>query len=116
MSGNRAATSGTMTRGSLTTVAQAKLGFSRRESKVLIDDMLDIIADFLVDEGDAKISSFGRFQVRSKRAREGRNPRTGERVAIAPRRVVSFRPSPSVRARIREKSSAISSDSTFSSE
>ena len=96
-----AATSRTVTRGSLTTVAQAKLGFSRRESKLLIDDIIDILADFLVQQGDAKISSFGRFQVRSKRAREGRNPKTGERVPIAPRRVVSFRPSLSVRARIR---------------
>ena len=97
----RAATHDTVTRGTLTTVAQAKLGFSRRESKLLIDDIIDILSDFLVDQGDAKISSFGRFQVRSKRAREGRNPKTGEPVPIAPRKVVSFRPSLSVRARIR---------------
>ncbi len=101
MSEKRTATDSTVTRGVLTAVAQAKLGFSRRESKVLIDDMLDILSEFLVSEGEAKISSFGKFQVRNKRAREGRNPKTGERVPIAPRKVVSFRPSSVVRARIR---------------
>ncbi len=101
MTEKRAATTSTVTRDSLTTVAQEKLGFSRRESKVLIDDMLDILSNFLAAQGEAKLSSFGRFQVRHKRAREGRNPKTGESVPIAPRKVVSFRPSPSLRARIR---------------
>ena len=47
-----------------------------------------------------KLSRFGNFVVRSKAAREGRNPKTGEEATIAPRRVVTFRPSPMLKARV----------------
>ena len=47
-----------------------------------------------------KLHTFGSFQVRSKRERVGRNPRTGVQVAIEPRRVVTFKPSPQMRETI----------------
>ena len=48
----------------------------------------------VLQKGDAvKIAGFGNFVVRSKGARKGRNPRTGEEIGITPRRVVTFRPS-----------------------
>ena len=49
-----------------------------------------------------KISSFGRFTVRDKAPRTGRNPKTGESAPIPPRRVVVFRPSPKLKGRIDE--------------
>jgi integration host factor subunit alpha len=60
-------------------------------------DMVEYILDILksgLQNGEAiKIAGFGNFIVRSKRERKGRNPRTGEEIAITPRRVVTFRPS-----------------------
>jgi integration host factor subunit alpha len=48
----------------------------------------------VLQKGEAvKIAGFGNFVVRSKRARKGRNPKTGQEIGITPRRVVTFRPS-----------------------
>ena len=55
--------------------------------------ILDILKDGLKKGEAIKIAGFGNFVVRSKRERKGRNPRTGEEIAITPRRVVTFRPS-----------------------
>ena len=90
-----------VTRSSLAFAAHRRLGFSQSESRRLVDDVFAILSDFLVEQGRAKVSSFGSFSVRSKVARVGRNPRTGEVVPIAPRRVVSFRPSSALRERLR---------------
>ena len=60
-------------------------------------DIVELVLNLLkgvLQKGDAvKIAGFGNFVVRSKGARNGRNPRTGEEIGITPRRVVTFRPS-----------------------
>jgi integration host factor subunit alpha len=61
---------------------------------------LDHISDALVKGEQVKISSFGTFSVRSKSARVGRNPKTGEEVPINPRRVLTFRPSHLMKDRV----------------
>ena len=58
------------------------------------------MSDSLVEGGQVKISSFGTFSVRSKTARVGRNPKTGEEVPILPRRVLTFRPSHLMKDRV----------------
>ena len=89
------------TRNSLALAAQRRLGFSQSESRRLVDDIFATLSDFLLEHGRAKVSSFGSFSVRRKVARVGRNPRTGEVVPIAPRRVVSFRASTALRERLK---------------
>jgi integration host factor subunit alpha len=59
--------------------------------------MLELMQDALVDGDPVKLSRFGNFNVRAKRQRIGRNPKTGEEVPITPRRVVTFRPSQMLR-------------------
>ncbi len=67
--------------------------FSVRESLVLVEVVLDSIKDVLRERENVKIPLFGNFVIHQKRARKGRNPKTGEEVGIAPRCVVTFRPS-----------------------
>lgn len=67
-----------------------QIGLNKREAKDMVDAFFDLIADRLVHGEDVKISGFGNFQVRTKSPRPGRNPRTGEAIAIEARRVVTF--------------------------
>lgn len=83
----------TLTRMDLSEAVFREVGLSRNESADLVESILKHVSDALVKGETVKISSFGTFSVRSKTARVGRNPKTGEEVPITPRRVLSFRPS-----------------------
>ncbi len=83
----------TLTRMDLSEAVFREVGLSRNESADLVESILKHVSDALVQGETVKISSFGTFSVRSKTARVGRNPKTGEEVPITPRRVLSFRPS-----------------------
>lgn len=69
-------------------------GLSRTVARDLFEATLQEIGDALAGGETVKLRSFGLFAVRSKRARVGRNPRTGAEAAITPRRVLTFKPSP----------------------
>ena len=86
-------TDNTLTRMDLSEAVFREVGLSRNESAQLVESVLDHISDALVKGEQVKISSFGTFSVRSKSARVGRNPKTGEEVPINTRRVLTFRPS-----------------------
>ncbi len=70
-----------------------KLGVSKKESSDVLQLILDTIRTELEKGETVKIAGFGNFVVREKKARKGRNPKTGEEIGITPRRVVTFRPS-----------------------
>jgi integration host factor subunit alpha len=90
----------TVTRAHLAEAVFQEVGLSRSESAALVDEVLDRVSDALVADGTVKISSFGTFAVRQKGERLGRNPKTGEEVPILPRRVLVFRPSQVLKARL----------------
>ena len=90
----------TITRADLADAVYEKVGLSRNESSDLVEDILDEISDTLVAGENVKISSFGSFAIRQKGERIGRNPKTGEEVPIAPRRVLVFRASHVLKDRI----------------
>lgn len=90
----------TITRADLAEAVYQEVGLSRSESAGLVDALFDEIATSLLDEGSVKISAFGTFVVRWKGERVGRNPKTGEEVPIAPRRVLVFRPSQVLKDRL----------------
>jgi integration host factor subunit alpha len=69
----------------------------RTDANRLLTRMLEMMQQSLVDGETVKLSRFGNFNVRAKRQRIGRNPKTGEEVPITPRRVVTFRPSQMLR-------------------
>jgi integration host factor subunit alpha len=70
-----------------------KVGVSKKESADILEIILNSIKEVLKKGEMVKIAGFGNFVVRQKRARKGRNPKTGEEIGITPRRVVTFRPS-----------------------
>ncbi len=83
----------TITRSDLTEAVYQEVGLSRNESAELVESVLERMICVLEKGESVKISSFGSFGIRDKRARIGRNPKTGEEVMITPRRVLVFRPS-----------------------
>ncbi|MBL3570242.1 integration host factor subunit alpha [Rhodovulum sp. BSW8] len=90
----------TLTRMDLTEAVFREVGLSRNESASLVESVLQHMSDALVRGETVKISSFGTFSIRSKAARVGRNPKTGEEVPIHPRRVLTFRPSHLMKDRV----------------
>ena len=83
----------TLTRTTLSEAVYRELGLSRAESAELVERVLSHVCDALVRGEQVKISTFGTFKILNKNKRMGRNPKTGLEAAIAPRRVISFRPS-----------------------
>lgn len=79
-----------LTKAELTEVLVEQVGIPRAEAKQLVERFFETIIERLVAGEMVKLSGFGVFEVRDKPQRPGRNPRTGEVVPIAPRRVVTF--------------------------
>ena len=93
---------GTLTRADLAETINRKLGFSRAESLDMVEDILAKMCHAMAEGQNVKISGFGSFILRDKRERVGRNPKTGIEVPITPRRVLTFRASQKLKARIGE--------------
>ena len=90
----------TLTRADLCEAVYRNIGLSRSDSAMLVEAVLEELSLALETEGTVKISSFGTFGLRTKGERTGRNPRTGQEVAIPPRRVVAFRASQVLKQRV----------------
>ncbi|WP_191085838.1 integration host factor subunit alpha [Roseococcus microcysteis] len=90
----------TLTRAGLAEAIYAEVGLSRHESADLLEAVLERISSTLESGETVKISGFGTFLLREKGQRIGRNPKTGVEVPILPRRVLTFRPSQVLKARI----------------
>lgn len=91
-----------LTKAQLADLLFEQIGLNKRESKDMIDAFFDLVMDSLVNGTDVKISGFGNFQIRTKAPRPGRNPRTGEPVAIGARRVVTFHASPKLKGLVQD--------------
>jgi integration host factor subunit alpha len=98
--GKEAGTGSTLTRADLADIAHRSLGLSRAESASVVERVLHHMCHTLADGKNVKISGFGSFILRDKGERVGRNPKTGVEVPIAPRRVMTFRASQTMRDRI----------------
>ena len=70
-----------------------KIGLPKKDSTDVVELLFDMMKGTLERGENLKISGFGSFMVRSKKARLGRNPQTGEAMEITARRVVTFKPS-----------------------
>ena len=70
-----------------------QIGYSKRISEELLDDLFDIILDKLITNHKVKIAKFGTFILRNKKQRLGRNPKTRKEVMIKERNVILFKPS-----------------------
>ena len=77
-----------------------ELGLNKREAKEIVELFFEEVRASLADNTRVKLSGFGNFDLRDKRERPGRNPKTGEEIPITARRVVTFRPGQKLRARV----------------
>ena len=68
------------------------LGLNKREAKEMVELFFEEIRSSLENNEEVKLSGFGNFDIRDKKSRPGRNPKTGEEVAVTARRVVTFKP------------------------
>ena len=81
----------TLTKAQIVDSLHEQLGFSRKECVQLVENLLDIIKRTLENEEDVLVSGFGKFCIKQKNARRGRNPATGDDMILDKRRVVTFR-------------------------
>ena len=77
-----------------------ELGLNKREVKDLIEAFFEEIRTALGRGEEVKLSGVGNFELREKKERPGRNPKTGEEIPITARRVVTFRPGQKLKARV----------------
>ena len=87
----------TVTRLDVAEAIYTEVGLSRKDSNEILDMIVDEIVKELSIGNDVKLSSFGTFSLRDKNARTGRNPKTGVEAVISSRRVISFKPSQTMR-------------------
>jgi len=77
-----------------------EMGLNKKEARELVDSFFQELEACLADGEPMKLSGFGNFDLRDKKERPGRNPKTGEEIPIPARRVVTFRPGQKLRARV----------------
>lgn len=92
--------SSSLTKADLAEKLYEELGFNKREAKELVEFFFEEIRNSLESNEQVKLSSFGNFDLRDKKQRPGRNPKTGEEIPITARRVVTFRPGQKLKARV----------------
>jgi len=77
-----------------------EIGLNKREAKDMVEMFFEEIRGALENGEQVKLSGFGNFDLREKKQRPGRNPKTGEEMPISARRVVTFRPGQKLKMRV----------------
>ena len=77
-----------------------ELGLNKREAKEIVEMFFEEIRGALENGQQVKLSGFGNFDLRDKKERPGRNPKTGQEIPITARRVVTFRPGQKLKAKV----------------
>ena len=90
----------TLTKAQIVESIQNQTGFPKNKSSDIVESLLEIIKSTLASGDDVLVSGFGKFKVREKKERKGRNPATGEDMMLEPRRVVTFKCSGNLREKI----------------
>jgi integration host factor subunit alpha len=83
----------TMTKNDIIQNIHKNLGYSKKDSAQLVENVFEIIKENLARGEKIKISGFGSFTVKEKQAQKGRNPQTGDEIEIGARKVLTFKPS-----------------------
>lgn len=89
-----------LTKADLAEMLFEELGLNKREAREIVEMFYVEISEALENNDNVKISGFGNFELKDKKSRPGRNPKTGEEVDISARRVVTFKPGQKLRARV----------------
>ena len=91
---------GTLTKARIVEAVVETNGYTQKKAFETVEIMLELIKRSLETGEDVLISSFGKFCIKKKRERRGRNPSTGETMMMRPRKVVTFRSSGKLREKI----------------
>jgi len=81
----------TLTKADLIEHLMQQMQLTRQEGRCLVENFFDELSASLIEGKVIKLSGFGNFELKDKRSRPGRNPKTGEPVAVSARRVVTFK-------------------------
>ena len=90
---NKADLNGTLVKADIVDKVYEKVGFTRQEAVQAVEVLFEEIKSELSHGNNVRISRFASFVLRKKKARNARNPKTGETIRIRPRTVLSFKPS-----------------------
>ena len=82
-----------MTKTKLTNAISDSTGMLKLDAFAALETLLEIIKETLGDGEEVKVSGFGKWEIKQKDERQGRNPQTGEPIRISRRQIVTFRPS-----------------------
>jgi integration host factor subunit alpha len=93
----------TLTKAQIVESVQNLTGFPKNKSSEIVETLLEIIKKTLASGEDVLVSGFGKFSVREKNERKGRNPSTGEDMMLAPRKVVTFKCSGKLRDKVNKE-------------
>ena len=92
-----------MTKADIVERVSERCGISKKDSIEMVESVFNILKDTLENGEEIKISGFGKFEVKSKHARKGRNPQTGDAITIEARRILTFKPSTILKHNINSK-------------
>lgn len=79
-----------------------KIGLTQLKTKDIVQQTFDAIVDALLEMGRIELRNFGVFEVKQRKARKARNPRTGDRVDVPPKYVVTFKPGKEMEERVKK--------------
>ena len=91
-----------MTKKEIVKAISEEIGLTQLKTKEIVQKTFDAIVDTLVSERRIELRNFGVFEVKKRAARKARNPRTGERVDVAEKFVVTFKPGKEMEERVRQ--------------
>ncbi len=90
-----------MTKKEIVKQISERIGLTQLKTKEIVQQTFDAIVDTLIEVGRIELRNFGVFEVKMRKARKARNPRTGERVDVEPKKVVTFKPGKEMEERVR---------------
>ncbi len=79
-----------------------RIGLTQLKTKEIVQQTFDAIVETLLEQGRIELRNFGVFEVKCRKARKARNPRTGEKVDVPPKYVVTFKPGKEMEERVRQ--------------
>ena len=91
-----------MTKKEIVKTISEEIGLTQLKTKEIVQKTFDAIVETLVSEGRIELRNFGVFEVKKRAARKARNPRTGDKVLVPEKYVVTFKPGKEMEARVRQ--------------
>ena len=98
----------------LSTRLSVRTGTSKRFSRYVVQQLTEIFEECALSNEDITIKGLGRFVIKNRKARSGRNPRTGDPIVIPAKKVLAFRPSPSLRSAVTQPTTSTTTQPTTS--